>query len=117
MTMNKIYKLVWNVAIGCLSVSSELARKRKTGCGARSLIIASGFIAVSDATLAEYTHEINASAVNEINCTGGDIKIGEVLVINIDIQSDGRPKNTSMTNDGKINGNVLLSGLETTLVE
>ncbi|EEZ5652395.1 hypothetical protein DBU35_004748 [Escherichia coli O20] len=109
--MNKIYNLVWNAVIGCWLVASELARKGKTGRGARCLIIAYGLMAVSGSTLAVCTPEINASASGEIKCTGGDIKVEKDWIINADFESgiiDYSSDNANMINNGKINGKILL---------
>lgn len=97
--MNKIYKLVWNAAMGCWSVASELARKGKTNRGTRRLIIASGLMVVSGTTLAECPPGDNLSATGKISC----------------VYRDNDVKNISIGNDGKIKGNVNLSGKESTL--
>ncbi|HEG1789285.1 TPA: autotransporter outer membrane beta-barrel domain-containing protein [Escherichia coli] len=116
--MNKIYNLVWNAVIGCWLVASELARKGKTGRGARRLIIASGLMAISGSTLAVCTPEINASASGEIKCTGGDIKVEKDWIINADFESgiiDYSSDNANMINNGKINGKIRLYNLKSRL--
>ncbi|MEF7249309.1 autotransporter outer membrane beta-barrel domain-containing protein [Escherichia coli] len=114
--MNKIYKLVWNAAMGCWSVASELARKGKTNRGTRRLIIASGLMVVSGTTLAECPPGINSSAT--VSCIDGDIKIVNDSEMNSGFYYRSpreRKENVNMINNGKVKGEISLSGTKATL--
>ena len=53
--MNNIYQVIWSQVKQCYVVTSELAKRRGKGCGARSLRVAAVSMGVTAALLSAWT--------------------------------------------------------------
>ncbi|ELK8712405.1 ESPR-type extended signal peptide-containing protein [Escherichia coli] len=105
--MNKIYKLVWNVAHGEWVVCSELGRKTKLG-SLRSSLIIGALLLSQNAISAECSTNANGTITvnNSINTAGCSVEsigseIGNTSIWNTGIlqYSQGVNRNITILND------------------